>query len=322
MKIPKKEDMRQLERNVYTDGIFAYKFYDTSWKGSNENEAEALRRVQDIDGTQKFVHYDDSEKVIVTELIKGHILGEESEEYKTGDLKYTPSQLEAFFSTLVQMGRRGVIYEAHTRNLFYDDSDGFTPLDYEYLGPVRDPWINLRGVLETLSLRSVPVLKGGNLHYGGSGVNSRENLPVIRSMVYDAFRTVDQVWADREINSLAYEKQTQPLIHSSETTEMKEVKGTMKNITHSLEFAISAVAAVGVALGAGAWYINSFLQKEHQQVIDSRATTIMSAEPKPNQIPIRDVNGDGIEDYVVEDSSGEYRVILGNRDSDLQERVE
>jgi hypothetical protein len=196
MKIPKRKDMQYLGQEVYTDGLLAYKFFKSYHERHPENEAEALIRVQDIQGVQKFIDYDNKREILITKLAKGHLLDEKSEEFKTGILNYTQNQLKRLFKTLVGMKEKGIVFETHAKNLFYDISKGFTPIDYCIPTEAR---INLRGLLNILSLRGVPVKEQDNPTRFMHGLN-KQNHPDLRLMVYKAFKSVNQKHAKEEID--------------------------------------------------------------------------------------------------------------------------
>lgn len=201
MRIPRKESMKLLGQGVYTDGSLAFKFYRPYFTDRHpEIEVEALRRVQDIPRTQRFVHYDGEEKVLVTGLVNGYLLDEDSDEFRTGILHYTPWQIQELFRTLIAMRERGVAFDAHARNLFYNPAMGFTPIDYDI--PIKAQ-ISLSGLIFILSLKGIPV-KIDDVQladFPQKGLN-RQNHPDVRKMIYDAFREVDQDQAAEEINRL------------------------------------------------------------------------------------------------------------------------
>ncbi len=204
MKIPKKENLKLLGQEVYTDGSLVYKFYGNYYERHPENEVQALKRVKNIPRTQQFVDYNDIEKVLTTRLVKGHLLNENSGEFETGILKYTSSQLEDLFDTLIQMQNKGVVFEAHARNLFYDEKNGFTPIDYHI--PVT-PRVDLGAILNILTLTGVPVpIKGSEYSRPVNGKN-RQNYPDIRKIVYDSLKKVDSGIANKLIEETERQEQ-------------------------------------------------------------------------------------------------------------------
>ncbi len=196
MNIPNRKTMQHLGQEVYTDGTLVFKFYNGYPERHPVNEVRSLRSVQDIKGVQQFVHYDEAEKILVTVLVKGHLLDEKSYEFQTGNLSYTQKQLEELFRTLTMMQERGVVFETHAKNLFYDNSTGFTPIDYHI--PI-EAHIDLGALINILSIRSVPVGRETGYARPENGLN-RQNHPDIREMVYTAFTKVNPEIAAKEIS--------------------------------------------------------------------------------------------------------------------------
>ena len=64
MKVPNKNAMKALGQEVYTDGTLAFKFYDSYHERHPNIEVEALRRVQNLNGVQRFVDYDEKRKIL------------------------------------------------------------------------------------------------------------------------------------------------------------------------------------------------------------------------------------------------------------------
>jgi len=198
MEVPNKNTMKHLGQEVYSDGNLVFKFYDGYFERHPDIEVEALRRVQDIKGVQQFVDYDPDNKILVTKLARGHLLDEKSDEFKSGNLHYTTSQLESLFKTLTGMQEKGVFFETHAKNIFYDSSQGFTPIDYHI---PNEAHIDLGALIGILSIRGVPVGREFGIARPMNGMN-RQHHPNVREMVYDAFRHVNPDMAAKEINRL------------------------------------------------------------------------------------------------------------------------
>ncbi|MBU0535684.1 MAG: hypothetical protein KKE20_01870 [Nanoarchaeota archaeon] len=190
--IPKKEELIQLSRTVYTDGQLVYKFdykespdvfrqvQDDSLGISSFDEVIALKRVEGLQGCQQIVGFIDD--VLVTRLIPGYNLDMTSNQQTQGPA-YSDEQLESYFKTLIEMGKRGVSYDQKPKNIMFHPDYGFTPIDYMTMPISSTPHIMLFPILFGIS--------GANEHSGGfpDGQGGLSNDPEFLAVNYNRMLT-------------------------------------------------------------------------------------------------------------------------------------
>ena len=186
--LPDKSTLEYLGQGVYTDKTLVYKFGDEYQKTSLSDEAKALERILGIQNTQKIVEFDVKKNIIISKYIPGYHLDETSNEFQTGVVPYTDSQLEQLFDTLVQMKQKGVYFEPHARNLIYDKNNGFTPIDY---GNPIEPTIFFEDLYYILSLNNIPIKTVCPLEVlNKSGLHQDKHEDLLERMI-EAFKKVD-----------------------------------------------------------------------------------------------------------------------------------
>ena len=120
--IPSKDTLKHVAQNVFTDGDFAYKYFDEGNEYLLNNEVAVLIKVRGLQYCQQIVVSADN--VLVTKFINPKSI-KDHEYFKNVNIK----SIDNFLNTLIKMAKRNVYFDAKPKNIIYCKDGYFYPID-------------------------------------------------------------------------------------------------------------------------------------------------------------------------------------------------